>query len=282
MSRDWNEAEHPRWPAETPGGKGGEFRGDAPGGWLDQAAGGLLAGFMTHNQIAAYREREDYEVFDVGGSNAGSSMIHGREYPDGTRLVVKQHEYDESAYNEYVASHIGWAIGAPVPAVVGDLQHADTTWSQYVVGDVANTRIHGWSTWDEFAEKQSELAMSLRGSFELGLFDYLIHNTDRHAGNWIVTPPAMLHRVPQPAKVVGIDHGHADIVGNSLDSISSPFSEWIFSDFGSINDLTGAITGAELDVISFRIASLEADGIISRPEMDRLLRKIRDLKRHTR
>lgn len=270
MSRDWQESEHPRDP------RTGEFT-DKPGGWLAQAAGGLLAGFMTHDQIAPYRERDDYEVFNLGPTAvAGSSLIHGREYSDGTRLVVKQHDYDESAYNEYTASRIGWAVGAPVPAVVGDLEYPDITWSQYVVGDVAGTRLGHLAAAEDYAEAQSKMAMSIQGGFELGLFDYLIHNTDRHSGNWIITPP-----VRDGPKVVGIDHGHIDVMGRTGDSLSSPFSEWILGDQGQINDLTGKISGAELDAIARRIEDLEALGDISRPEMVRLLRKIRDLKGHT-
>lgn len=274
MSRDWDESEHPRWPAETPEGRGGEFRGaSSPVSWLDRV-GGLLAGFMTHGQIASYRERTDYTDSPMTGG--GSATVTLREFDDGTRLVIKEHGYEEEADNEYKASHIGWAIGAPVPAVVGDLHDSNTTWSQYIVGDRASERIHGWRTWDEFAEKQSELAMSLEGSFELGLLDYLINNQDRHSGNWIITPP-----VRGGPKAVGIDHGHIDNLGTDVHSIVSPFVEWIISDYGNINDLTGAISRAELDEIARRISSLAETGDIDERDRDKLLKKIRDLRNHT-
>ncbi len=34
---DWDESEHPRHPARTPGGRGGEFR-EAAGGWVAAVA----------------------------------------------------------------------------------------------------------------------------------------------------------------------------------------------------------------------------------------------------
>ena len=276
MSRDWAESEHPRWPAKTPGGRGGEFRGGTPGGWLDQTAGGLLQGFMTHAQLAAYRNRTDYtESPHIGG---GSSITRIREYSDGQRLIAKEHEYSESAANEVAASYIARAIGAPAPAVVHDPNADSGTLAQYIVGDTAANHIHGWSTWDEFAEKQSELAMNIDGSFEIGLLDLLIHNTDRHSGNWIITPPEGRFG---GRRAVAIDHGHADIGNRHADEISSPFIEWFTTDYGTPTDISGAITRAELDAIDARFGELEAAGVISTPERRKLAAHIKDLKRRT-
>lgn len=281
MSRDWVETEHPRWPAETPGGRGGEFRGDdAPDGWLTQTAGGLLQGFMTHRQLLTYVGRTDYE--EGGHIGGGSSITRVREYSDGTRLVAKEHEYSESAANEVTASYIARAIGAPAPAVAyADQDPASddtTTLSQFIVGDAAANHIHGWSDWDEFAEKQSELAMNIPGSFEIGLLDLLIHNTDRHSGNWLITPPEGRFG---GRRAVAIDHGHADVGNRYAESISSPFIDWFYTDYGTPTDISGAITRAELDAIDARFQHLQDIGAISTPTRRKLAAHIRDLKRRT-
>lgn len=250
----WDEHKHPRWPAHTPDSRGGEFHGDSPGGWLGHATGphpgDWNAGRMTHTQLRQYVGRTDYQETPLAGGNSSFATL--RTYPDGTVLVHKFHTGGEmQQHTEVKASHIGWAVGAPVPAVVYDTADPGATLSEYVPGELAVTRMPKPADQSgilEYIRQERQLAASIEGGLELGLLDLLIGNTDRHTSNWLID---------QDGRAVGIDHANADI---GWPTSASPFSRQ-FRD-GNGHYIDHPMPKTQIGQIQDRLAKLAQNGTI--------------------
>ena len=122
---DWNPGDHPRWPAETPGGRGGEFRDeDTPGGWLAEI--GNPHGLMTHAQVASYVDREDFTEHMLAGGNSAYTTL--RTYSDGRRVVstiahVTRH-YRPMLFFGILAGVLGLAgLAAGIPVALDWIQY---------------------------------------------------------------------------------------------------------------------------------------------------------------
>jgi hypothetical protein len=260
----WRETDHPRWPADSPQGRGGEFRDrDNPTGWLAQV-GGRLTGRMTHAELEQYATRKDWAVVPDWTHGGNSAITTLRRYSDGRLLIHKEHddafEFDnendgwESAdMREVRASYIGWAVGAPVPAVVAadpdDYQGA--TLSEYIPGETAAAHLNinpaTALDLDRLLWLERELAAKIPGGRELGMFDWLIGNDDRHSLNWIITPDG---------HAVGIDHANMDIV---YEDTTSPFAEYL-------RRARIPWTRQEIEQIANRLLQLRLAGILHQEE----------------
>lgn len=254
----WREEDHPRWPVGTPthGDVGpGRFRdAENPTGWASQVAVGLPGGRqprMKFSDLVAYSTRKDYTEERIHGGNSAYTTV--RTYSDGRKLLSKQHDRDDQADNEVTAAYVGWAVGAPVPAVVMDPELEGGTLSEFIEGQTA-VQVIGLagddSNVEAYLEREMDLAMSLDGSPWLGLFDYLIGNDDRHVGNWIITPDG---------GVVGIDHADWDENG---DGSVSPFTGWLMDVDGNL--INHPFTLAELTRVHDRLNELAEQRRVSR------------------
>lgn len=277
----WREEDHPRWPIGTPtrGDVGpGRFRdADNPTGWLAQV-GGRLAGRMTHAELESYVDRKDYTVdpdFTHGGQSAVTQL---RVYSDGRRLIAKYHddgEYFEGEDDpwdvEVKTSYIGWAVGAPVPAVVnGD--ELGLTLSEYIPARTAAQVLPSDQATlldvPGFAAKELALAKNAGGSVELGLLDLLIGNMDRHPMNWLLDGNG---------QAWGIDHANA-VIGTF--GTNSPFTQWFADRAGRLID--NPMTQSQIDAIIGRFGGLHDRGIITEDELDGLTVLLEDVRMSSR
>jgi hypothetical protein len=134
-------------------------------------------------------------------------------------MLEKYHlDDDEQADTEIAVSYIAAVVGAPVPASVllpePDRDGNIGTLSEFIEGDVAVSLLPSWTTIgiDEFHRQENALA-ALHQNDKLGLLDALVGPSDRHAGNWIVTPSG----------AVGIDYANAAFAGDA----ASPFARYL-------------------------------------------------------
>lgn len=148
----------------------------------------------------------------TGGVSAETELL---VLKGGTKVV---HKYGGNPEAEHAASMIGRALGLRVPRVYRNRLSA--VYMDFVddalPADVLALR-------GGFAERRAAAFASDDGKL-IGLFDDMIANADRNAGNWMLT---------DAGRVVPIDHGHAfnsAVIGQEGRRIrprtsGSPFSE---------------------------------------------------------
>lgn len=231
MARVYVEQEHPRWPAGSPGGRGGEWRPKtgAGGGWATAVADRL--GFSARDQLLETL-RHGIKIDQAGlvGGESAQTTIVDFEMPNGEvrRLVRKRHESRGKAHTEANMSILAEAIGAPVVPAVVDESNSKVTWMPLIDGrspmELMMTSYHGGKvTWSEIygeagvanelyseamsSDAYNEMREKLDRQFAetdqgrlLGLFDMLVHNQDRHEGNWLISDDG----------IHGIDHTEVD------------------------------------------------------------------------
>jgi 2'-5' RNA ligase len=133
----------------------------------------------------------------TGGKSAETELV---TLKDGTQVVHKSGGNPDA---EQAAAMVAQAIGAPAPRVYRD--SAGSVYMDYVddavVPDIARARHAGSAK--EWREKVEGFASSPAGRL-IGLLDLMTVNGDRNDGNWLVK---------DDGSVVGIDHGHAFMVG---------------------------------------------------------------------
>ena len=219
---NWEEAEHPRRPD-------GRFR-DKSGRWaqtlLDQLGYGGLD--ILEQQVRTGTETENHP-FMQQGVQARVSIVE-LKMPDGSTKTTIQKLYEreflgtESA-GEAMASLIGLAVGAPVPAVVLDEHNPDLLHMDYLPG-VAPFR------------KATEQERDGPDGRLLGLLDLLVNNKDRNGSNWLVL---------EDGSIAGIDHGVVDLNRESVDT-SEENQRWPHNDFTShyLRRRVGLATGGPL------------------------------------
>jgi hypothetical protein len=135
--------------------------------------------------------------------------------PDGRKLVHKAAGSWEAAEDargyadaEHLASLLGHALEIPVPAVIKD--GAAAVWMEFAPGETIG-KLEDLGRLDEYLR----LLDSPQGH-RLGLFDALIGNADRNAGNLIVGPDGRLRP---------IDHGFAWGYPASPDQLGGMFTD---------------------------------------------------------
>lgn len=227
MARTYVEQEHPRWPAGSPGGRGGEWRPKA-GGWAGAVVDRL--GYGPRDELLhVLKNGLKVDQTDLTGGETAAVQVFDFEMPDGSirKLVRKRHGKRDEAHNETNASILAEAIGAPIEPVVLDPSNDRVTWTPLVQGrsamELLATAYHGNQvTWNEIYHENEALYFEAIKSTAythglarlillqqdtdqgrlLGLFDMLTHNTDRHEGNWLVLGSGL---------PVGIDHTHLEV-----------------------------------------------------------------------
>jgi len=249
---DWDESEHPRWPAETPGGRGGEFRA-ASGGWVAAVATAIrspeqdLLDLVTNNDVVkssrlAGGQTAQTRLLTFSGPGEAKRVVH-------KRMMDWEDDAESMAAAEVVSAQIGRILGARVPVTIIDPDDSHAVYMEHLPGDTA------W-----VAEGYGVDIDALHNTGEgrrLGLLDLLIMNQDRHGGNWLVAARG---------EVAGIDHGLADLSGGAGNwgNVESPFAyTYVKYDFEAsgtwsllpIEDLSRA----EADQISAELTDLFDD-----------------------
>lgn len=181
---DWDEAEHPRHPADTPGGRGGEFREK----WTDQIAERMFGGAILRAAIDSGIAHEE----EITHGHSGA-YVHRVTYNNGVVAIRKGFgdtknwqdlEPDRQADAEELAAALAHAIGVPVPRVVRTAPNEVVM--QLAEGDLGYRVIERrWrGDWDLY--KQQKKKEPTPGDLRLGLFDLLIDNADReNPANWL-------------------------------------------------------------------------------------------------
>lgn len=210
----WDEGEHPRWPADTPGSRGGQFRSKTGGlslvssgteRWIQTALNGVGIDLDEDELLHVVKNGREVGRSPLHGGSVGVTAIVTFEMPDGSRIaVVHKHQDYEFSAHEVWASRIGRAIGAPVPAVIHDPDDEDSIYLPYIEGHAAIHRAQQISADtgdDEYGildDLTAEHAGTRRGAL-LGLLDVALLNGDRHGGNWMID---------HENQAWGIDHTH--------------------------------------------------------------------------
>ena len=182
-------------------------------------------------------------VEDITQLNAGLSgdIVELLLMEDGTQYVRKSYNDLSVRERERIVAQFGEAMGVPVAkTVLSDVD--DELVFEFIEGTAAGPL--SWNLPDEVTE--------LPGGRELGLFDFLISNTDRHGLNARITPEGTL---------VGIDHGSQGIFSDDwlfgltgfLHAGDSPFiRRWVPMEVGDSGQLLGVLAN------SFTRAELQA------------------------
>ncbi len=159
----------------------------------------------------------------TGGTQAKVELV---ELNDGSRVVRKTVGKKKALARqldaEELASKYGKALGLNAPEV-----HREGPTS------IAMDYVHGRTASEIGMAGQPQVLVNARKSsdaLKLGLFDLVIHNTDRHSGNWMVDGKGKIHP---------IDHGMAfQEPGNNSD-------QQLFSGQNSfINAIAGVVPGS--------------------------------------
>lgn len=128
-------------------------------------------------------------------------------FPDGTRVVHKVVSDPRHAHAEFLASVVGDAVGARVPAVHIDGRHV---YMEVVPGKNAqDTYPRDWTPETRFH--------GIPSANQLGLFDALIDVPDRGAENWMIDPSG---------DVWGIDHSLAFEPDGRIGAFAKQFLEY--------------------------------------------------------
>lgn len=233
----WREDEHPRWPAETPEGRGGEFR-PAAGGWVSTVSTAIRTPEQDMYDLAL--RAEVVRTSDLSGGQVADTRIWTLRDVDGAeyQLVGKGYVGPDAAANvarEVVVAAIGQAVGARVPVTIVDPTDS-AGWSLYMEfldGQTAleygggtplrQTIISGEQTFAGGDLPDYGLLVPFQTSpsgRRLGLLDLLISNTDRHAGNWLID---------EDGQVAGIDHSHVTL-GRDLTGLEREWLNGTFTD----------------------------------------------------
>jgi hypothetical protein len=143
------------------------------------------------------REAEADQRLDRSGAQGLTEIV---VLPGGRRFVSKRPrpqldpDYPD-VDREELANLVALAVGARVPALIRDRD--DRLLLEFVDGDDGFSLGRAYGAAEE-TEAETEVYESDEGRL-IGLLDVLIGNTDRHLGNFFVTP----------AGPVAIDHGYA-------------------------------------------------------------------------
>lgn len=249
MTTDWDEREHPRHPAGSPGGRGGEFRHGIPqipviprrvAGpelWAarvgDRFASRRRFGNDQAGRDALRRLVENEEPVETEQLHGGQSATTRRHtYADGTQVVSKVYGiYPESTQHEVDAALVAEAVGAPAPVVidggVGDIgngREGRRVWVGHIVGDLGMTADFG----------RANKAIDSDDGARIALLDALINNGDRYQ-NWMITPDGL---------PVAFDHGEAFRAFTAFAAAYGPSEDSAYSLSGFVgHHLLGAPVG---------------------------------------
>lgn len=298
----WREDQHPRWPAETSGGRGGEFR-PAAGGWVQGVLEQMELPVDTPEQDlrrTVHVGRETGRTHLAGGATAETEIVDFT-MPDGsTRRLVTKTSNAADVHREVLASAIAREMGAPVPVVIPDTHLRSRLWMPLVDGYSPMQRLKDdyiaydndyggvlddddeddpdedddpdafdWEGfWDYAQDEEHEIIEEYahgRDGQMLGLLDLLLRNSDRHIGNWLIRPVS--------DEVVGIDHTHIDL-HTHLDVDDEVAGHWFGSPFTQPLLVASETTGdiERVDWHPADVAELERrlDKLFARPEIRRL------------
>lgn len=307
MTRDWDESEHPRHPAGTAGGRGGEFRAVA-GGWAQATLFQMGLG-PEQDILQILRDGAEVGRTTLSGGNSAQTEIVDYKMPDGSirRLVSKTSNAHDVAY-ETLASAIGReALDAPVPVVVPDpdprwaeVGGPRRLWMPLVDGYSPMQRLlddyresgrlsGGWDPdpdddepvdveevdwedfWDFAGDQEYEIVEDYAHGYDgatIGLLDLLLRNSDRHIGNWLIKP------VDQT--IVGIDHTHVDLFTHLDENAEvgpywwdSPFTRALFIE----NDTTGDVERVNWHPADIQEAYRHLQALLARPSIVELMRR---------
>lgn len=179
---------------------------------------------------AAYEKGHTRDGALTGGISA--SIVEKVKLSDG-RTVVHKRQTPEETRREYLAGRVANALGVE-DITVAQVSDRDILMN-FVDGEPGAKRFLAAAS-GQFGDVKKRAAykaeekrqLQLRNAREIGMLDWLTHNDDRHALNWMVSPDGN--------SVIPIDHGRArfeaPLIGGKQHMVpNSPFiTEWIRPD----------------------------------------------------
>lgn len=201
-------------------------------------------------------------------SGGAVGEVHLVTFNDGSQAIRKRASKAMFGYsptrltdNEVLASKVGEALRAPVPAVV---RTADTeVFMQYVPDARPGMWLfRGLSRGEQPAKVAEFMQASGDAGRRLGLLDLLIANDDRHNENWLVRPDG---------SIVGIDHGlvwpvsriTAREIEHGIPHFTSPFAGLFvprrLPDAPNQGYVVNDLTRADIDWVQQRLEALRPD-----------------------
>lgn len=201
---DWDPTKHPRGPD-------GKFTGS---NGFDALADAVASGDIA-------------DVKELSGGNVAESVALVT-FGDGRLAVAKQMRTRPEVDSEILTSHVGRAIGAPVPAVIPSPEldaGVNGVWMEHASGQTAMQ-----TNRTDFM--RTVTAQNSAAGKRLGLLDLITNNVDRHAGNWVID---------DDGAPIGIDHSGIEMgrhVGGDLDPgvAASPFVQQHWADRTDLAD----------------------------------------------
>jgi hypothetical protein len=196
------------------------------------------------------------EMWDAGATldslNLGGSTgeVHVGTLLDGSRVAVKTTDIigAGSLRNEESAQAVLEALG--IDYTNAFLADSTTLVTRFIEGQSGAEWLEAQGLTDPtlVREGTASAITSLNGAKELGVFDFITSNVDRHAFNWIV----------QDNTVVGIDHGSLYWWGSGMrDMAMTPFSEAVTGLTSQGGKLAPTISRAELDAMRPNLEALK-------------------------
>ncbi len=170
-----------------------------------------------------------------------------RTYADGTQVVRKVHGRTSAAFRDGEEMTDAEVLGA---SLLRQLDVAAPEVHKAGPREVYMEFMDGKVGWLAYQEGPPAALLATPGAKRLGLADYLLANTDRNPGNWLVRDGGDL---------VGIDHGAAWEQDGPPDMHDlSPFARWLFK------------TPGEVDINPEQLAEVQRRVEAMRPEFEAL------------
>lgn len=203
-SAGWDPKDHPRGPD-------GKF-GEKPGSNTSPSA---AFGRLQRSVDSGIEHSET-----LSGSGAALS-VERVDFNDGSRAIRKTAVNRDESDAEILASHVGAALGVPVPAVIPDEGYRNgrgyTVFMQFVSGQTAFEAGQGIGTPENRAFQESEQGR------KAGLLHALVNNYDLHDGNLMVTPGGAMIPIDFGSASIDNTYGY-DADGDLLpNNISGPY-----------------------------------------------------------
>jgi len=264
---DWNPQHHPRWPGDSPDGKGGQFRDADWNSWAARVVGQM--GFPTGLEAAiASGVREEHQHFE-GNSGSRITRPYFNEGTIGIRKTLAGAPYkggrtaQEEADAEVLGAATARAFGVPAPEVV-------RTGPDEIVMTLIPSRPSGWArykrnqglTVSDLQGREQPARAHTAAEWRLAVFDLLTENHDRtNPTNLRLSDDGLSYTIDH-SKLFDYELGRGPAIPGNLGA-PGPYAGPFVTGFENPKWATNPLTRADIAWIQQRL-----DGLRGRFERD--------------